>query len=215
MLKASMFLVGLLCYMQLSAQTKTLKVKDPNLKKTYELFTVLEFNPDVKEGPYQYIIQGKLATEGSFHENRRGGLWKWYNTNGEPQCMVNYNTGIVHYSVRNGFVVNWYDEDIAYNKDRAIIKLTSDDIQNDIIFKNLRYPRSARENNIQGRVIIGILVNERGRIIKYRIATSIDSSIDNAALKIVKEIPFDFLPAYKNGQAITDEYLLPVVFRLQ
>ena len=215
MLKASMFLVGLLCYMQLSAQTKTLKVKDPNLKKTYELFTVLKFNPDVKEGPYQHIIQGKIATEGRYHENRRGGLWTWYNTKGEPECIVNYNTGIVHYPVKNGLMLNWYDEEIVYRQNRSIINLLSDDVAYNVISKNLHYPAYAKDHGIQGEATIGITVNNKGSITQYRIIGSTDTSINTAALNIVKLIPFEFLPAYKNGQAITDEFLFPVRFTLR
>lgn len=210
-----LFITCSLSCLQLSAQTKILKIKDPNLKKTYESFTVLQFNPDVKEGDYKHIIQGSLATEGNYHENRKGGLWKWYNRTGEAGCMVNYNTGIVHYPVKNGLIVNWYDESLVCEKDRSVIKLTSDDFVNNIIAKNLRYPAFALKNNIQGRVVIGIAVNAAGATTGYRIATSVDTSLDNAALNIVKLLPLDFIPAYKKGQAVDDEYLLPVGFQLQ
>lgn len=213
--KVSLFLLCLIASLHLHAQSKKIKVKDERLKHTYEVFTVLEYNPDVKEGPYKRVVQGKLAVEGMYHENRKGGLWTWYNGDAEPVCMVNYNTGIVHYYVRNGFFLNWYDESIVYEKDRPVILLTSEDVRNDIIAKNLRYPDYAKENNLQGRVVIGITVNSMGNITNYKIATSIDSSLDNEALKVVKMVPFDFIPAYKKGQAITDEYLLPVTFRLQ
>lgn len=210
-----LFIICHLCCLQLSAQTKVLKIKDPKLKKTYESFTVLQFNPDVKEGAYKHVIQGVLATEGSYHENKKGGLWKWYNKDGEAECMVNYNTGIVHYPVRNGLIINWYDESLVYEKDRSVIKLTSDDLIYNIVARNLRYPAYATERGIQGRVVIGIAVNNMGVITGYRVATSVDTSLDNAALNIVKLIPLDFIPAYKKGQAVNDEYLLPVGFQLQ
>ncbi|MGN6568473.1 MAG: TonB family protein [Flavipsychrobacter sp.] len=210
-----LFITCSLSCLQLSAQTKILKIKDPNLKKTYESFTVLQFNPDVKEGDYKHIIDGRLATEGNYHENKRGGLWKWYNKKGEAESMVNYNTGIIHYPVKNGFMVNWYDESLVYEKDRSVIKLTSDDIIYSIIAKYLRYPATARESGIQGKVVIGIAVNSLGTITGYRIATSVDTSLDNVALNIVKLLPFDFIPAYKKGQAVDDEYLLPVGFQLR
>ncbi|MBS1690213.1 MAG: energy transducer TonB [Bacteroidetes bacterium] len=213
--KLSLLLLCLIASLHLHAQAKKIKVKDEHLKHTYEVFTVLEYNPDVKEGPYKRVVQGKLAVEGMYHENRRGGLWTWYNGDEEPGCMVNYNTGIVHYYVRNGFFLNWYDESIVYEKDRSVILLTSEDVRNDVIAKNLRYPDYARKNNLQGRVVIGITVNPMGNITGYKVATSMDSSLDNAALNIAKLIPLDFIPAYKNGHAVTDEYLLPVGFELR
>lgn len=215
MKKLLLFIICSLPCLQLFAQTKVLKVKDPHFKKTYESFTVLEFNPDVKEGVYKHVIDGKLTTEGSYHENKRGGLWKWYNKDGEAECMVNYNTGIVHYPVKNGFMVNWYDESLVYEKDRSVIKLTPDDVIYSIIAKYLRYPASARESGLQGKVVIGIAVNSLGAITGYRVATSIDTSLDNAALSVVKLIPIDFIPAYQKGQAVNDEYLLPVGFQLR
>jgi len=212
--KLCLFLVCLIASLPLHAQSKKIKIKDAQLKNSYELFTVLEYNPDVKNGPYKRVIQGNVAVEGMYLENRKGGIWKWYNNDGE-ESIVNYNTHVIHYPVKNGFLVNWYDDDLAATDNRPVIKLTSDDVVYNVIAKTLRYPVYARERGIQGKVVIGIIIDESGRIKNYKIATSVDTSLDNAAINIVKTIPLDFIPAYKKGKAITDEYLLPVMFRLQ
>jgi len=65
----------------------------------------------------------------------------------------------------------------------------------------VRYPSWALQQGIEGRVVVRMLVDERGSVVKAYVAkTSGYSSLDEAAVRAVKE--YRFLPALKNGKPI-------------
>ena len=63
------------------------------------------------------------------------------------------------------------------------------------------YPSWALQQGIEGRVVVRMLVDERGRVAKAYVAkTSGYSSLDEAAVRAVRR--YRFLPALKNGKPI-------------
>jgi len=65
----------------------------------------------------------------------------------------------------------------------------------------VRYPSWALQQGIEGRVVVRMLVDERGRVVKTYVAkTSGYSSLDEAAVAAVKK--YRFLPALKNGKPV-------------
>lgn len=81
------------------------------------------------------------------------------------------------------------------------------------ISNNLRYPEAAKQNDIQGRVIVKFVVEKDGSIGAATIAKGVDSDIDREALRIVKKMP-RWKPARTNGQAVRSYFTIPVTFRL-
>ena len=79
--------------------------------------------------------------------------------------------------------------------------------------KNLEYPKNARENNIQGRVMVSFVVNEDGHLSDFSIAKSANDELDNEALKMAKSMP-NWKPGSKDGKPVKVRYTIPVNFRL-
>ena len=79
--------------------------------------------------------------------------------------------------------------------------------------KNLEYPKNARENNIQGRVMVSFVVNEDGHLSDFSIAKSANDELDNEALKMAKSMP-NWKPGTKDGKPVKVRYTIPVNFRL-
>ena len=80
--------------------------------------------------------------------------------------------------------------------------------------KELQYPQIAVENRIQGRVYIQFVVNKDGTIQDVTLAKSVDNSIDQEALRVVKKMP-KWIPAQQNNAACRSRYILPILFRLK
>ncbi len=55
--------------------------------------------------------------------------------------------------------------------------------------ENIQYPENARENNIEGRVIIRFVVNEDGHISDCAIVKSVSGDCDTEALRVIKNMP--------------------------
>ncbi len=79
---------------------------------------------------------------------------------------------------------------------------------------NVRYPESAQQNDIQGRVIVKFVVEKDGSIGKAEILKGVDRDLDREALRVVKKMP-KWQPGKNNGVAVRSYFNLPVVFKLQ
>lgn len=79
---------------------------------------------------------------------------------------------------------------------------------------NVRYPESAQQNDVQGRVIVKFVVEKDGSIGTATILKGVDKDLDREALRVVKKMP-KWQPGKNNGVAVRSYFNLPVVFRLQ
>ena len=79
---------------------------------------------------------------------------------------------------------------------------------------NIKYPVVAQENGVQGRVIVGFVVERDGSISDVKVMRSVDPSLDREAQRVVKAMP-KWKPGKQNGSAVRVKYTVPVVFRLQ
>lgn len=80
--------------------------------------------------------------------------------------------------------------------------------------ENTNYPTIAAENGVQGRVVIGFVVEKDGSITDVTVIKSQDPSLDREATRVVKSMP-RWIPGKQNGSAVRVKYQVPVTFRLQ
>ena len=78
---------------------------------------------------------------------------------------------------------------------------------------NVRYPKEAHENGIQGRVIVTFVVGKDGSISDASIVRSIDPQLDAEALRVVNEMP-TWTPGMQNGEPVAVKYTVPITFKL-
>ena len=79
---------------------------------------------------------------------------------------------------------------------------------------NIHYPTVAAENGVQGRVVVGFVVERDGSITDVNVLRSVDPSLDREAMRVVKAMP-KWTPGKQNGSAVRVKYQVPVTFRLQ
>lgn len=79
---------------------------------------------------------------------------------------------------------------------------------------NIHYPTVAAENGVQGRVVVGFVVERDGSITDVKIIRGVDPSLDREAMRVVKNMP-KWTPGKQNGSAVRVKYQVPVSFRLQ
>lgn len=80
--------------------------------------------------------------------------------------------------------------------------------------KNIRYPAEAHTNNIQGRVVVSVIINTDGKATNAKIVQGVAPSLDAEALRVATTMP-DWTPGTKDGKPVNVKYTFPVVFRLQ
>lgn len=81
------------------------------------------------------------------------------------------------------------------------------------IAKNVKYPREAREKNIEGKVYVQFIIEKDGSTSNAKIIRGIDPLLDNEALRVVNEMP-KWKPGKQRGQEVRVNYTLPINFAL-
>ena len=79
---------------------------------------------------------------------------------------------------------------------------------------NIKYPKAAQENGIQGRVIVQFVVEKDGTPTEFKVIRSVDPDLDAEALRVMKEMP-KWKPGMQRGQVVRVKYTVPVTFRIQ
>nr|WP_279191869.1 TonB family protein [Bacteroides intestinalis] len=80
--------------------------------------------------------------------------------------------------------------------------------------KELRYPESAKEKGIQGRVTVQFIIDKEGNVTGSKVTRSVDKDMDTEAIRLVKAMP-KWKPGMQKGKAVAVKYTVPVVFRLE
>jgi protein TonB len=80
---------------------------------------------------------------------------------------------------------------------------------------NVRYPESAIEQEIQGKVFIEFVVYPNGELGQYRILRGVHSLLDKEAMRVIKATAGKWKPGKQNGKPVAVVFRLPVVFVLK
>lgn len=79
--------------------------------------------------------------------------------------------------------------------------------------QNVKYPKKAMENGVQGRVLVSFIVETNGSISNVKVVRSVDPELDTEALRVVKKMP-KWTPGMQKGKAVRVRFTLPISFRL-
>jgi hypothetical protein len=83
------------------------------------------------------------------------------------------------------------------------------------VSNNLKYPPSARDNNISGRVILLFVLTKEGNISGIDFLEHVDPEIDLEALRVINLIPAEkWHPAEINNKKVNYFYAIPITFTL-
>lgn len=81
------------------------------------------------------------------------------------------------------------------------------------ISETVKYPASAAEKNIQGRVIVRFVVNTDGKIEQTEVIRSVDPAIDKEAVRVVNAMP-QWIAGEQGGKKVSVYFTLPINFKL-
>lgn len=131
-----------------------------------------------------------------------------------------------------------YDVKSVDSKTNATESLTADiqnNIQNDSIYNvcakmpefpggtgellnymssNIKYPKSAVEKNLEGRVFVMFVIEKDGSISNIEILKGFDKECDAEAVRVVSSMPKWNPGVNKEGEVVRTKYTIPVVYKL-
>ena len=80
--------------------------------------------------------------------------------------------------------------------------------------KNIKYPISAQQAKIEGRVIVQFVVGRDGSVSDAKVMRGVNPELDAEAVRVVSIMP-NWIPGKQRGKAVAVKYTMPIMFRLQ
>ena len=79
--------------------------------------------------------------------------------------------------------------------------------------KNLKYPAMAKQNKIQGTVVVSFIVNKDGGVADIKLSKTADPLLDREALRVMKMMP-NWKPGMDKNKVCRTMIAVPIVFQL-
>jgi hypothetical protein len=198
---------------------ETVEKKSRLTDNVTERFTVLKSNAVIKNGPYQALYKRKMPIAmGNYTQNKKTGIWRFYNPQGKLMQMYNYDRDSVQYEApefKNS-------SDFFYFIDKELAdtdKVTKPVKPGGRYYGYLPYlglyqiPFSPYQYSINGCVaVIELLISPLGRLAGYKVRTVCDSydfdQTINMDVKLFKEEDKRFIPAIFNGEPVVSRIFI-------
>ena len=82
----------------------------------------------------------------------------------------------------------------------------------DFLYSNLKYPKDAAKQKVEGRVLVLFVVETDGTLTDVKVAKKVFPSLDAEAVRVVKTMP-KWTPGKHNDQPVRVRFALPIVFK--
>jgi protein TonB len=164
-----------------------------------------------------YHPTGFIDSTGSIENNALQGDWQYYNDTGRLIFKKKYDKGKLVYLKD---VINDPDTSIKINDIKEDGHEKESDFPGGVrawqrfMIKNMQYPERAFNAKVMGEVIIIFVVDTEGRVDDPKIFRSVEYSIDEAALELIKKSP-KWNPATQYGKLVRSYKKQPVIYRLE
>lgn len=81
------------------------------------------------------------------------------------------------------------------------------------ISKNTKYPNSAKENGISGKLYVKFIISKTGEVTNVTVLNPVNPIIDKEAMRVVRSMP-NWKPGIQKGEAVRVQYIIPIKFNL-
>lgn len=99
-------------------------------------------------------------------------------------------------------------------RDKAEKKKCAEEKMLTFIYSNIKYPAIARENGVEGMVVVSFVVEKDGSITGAKVVRDIGAGCGAEALRVVGKMP-NWEPGKQRGRPVRVQFNLPVRFRLE
>ncbi|RYE16906.1 MAG: TonB family protein, partial [Sphingobacteriaceae bacterium] len=204
-----MYLIS--AYTKLSDRNSSVALSiNPIIKNAYDSTGV----ETVKDGNGHYAVFDNdykyVEEEGDMKDGKRNGIWKGTLNEGK----VTYTEEFANGNFIKGTRTNADGSTINYTAKEALPTFKGGEKGfGNYLSNNLRYPPDARERGIQGRVLIGFVVETDGSLTNIRILKGVHPNLDAEALRVIKQSP-KWNPGLQHGVPVKVAYAMPLNFAL-
>lgn len=214
---------------------------DNSLKKEgyYSYYNKYQHDSTIRNGEWISYAHGKIENIKNYNNGKLNGISKYYYKDTNVLHMVAFFNNDYIDSLRSYYPdgklkrIEVYNPDRKSRKHRFLVKKCFDEDGNEISFtpyykmpqhpsfdinkylaSNIKYPVTARKDNIEGRVIVRFVVDTNGTITHITVLQSVRKDIDNEAIRVIKQMP-RWNPGTEDGEPIKVFFTIPISFLLR
>jgi protein TonB len=207
---------------------------------THKLQMVGHFNnmqQEYREGWFVYYDStGHITSQGNYLNDKREGKWKTNYLYSDTLWSVSYyNNGAVDGTDTLFFVSGNIRRTETYKNDEWVSGKCFDTNGREIpyypyqvdpkfpggveaisnfIAKEVNYPKAARNKGVEGRVLVGFVIETDGSLSDIKIIQSVAEELDNEALRVINKMP-KWTPGKLDNQPARFSYTQPISFQLK
>ena len=82
-----------------------------------------------------------------------------------------------------------------------------------IISENVKYPQTAKDNGVTGKVIVRFVINQKGMVENAYVYRGIDPLLDQEAIRVIESLP-RWNPGTQRGKPVKLWFTMPINFQL-
>ena len=182
-----------------------------------EIHSLGEFSKGKKSGYWIYnrLKNGILFPKGkgNYKNGDKSGVWEFYSKTGKLIQKYNFDTRELEYPIDRP---KQPAEGEALSLQYSTTFIGGNEEIFEQLWENLVYPKKAEEAGIQGKVIVGFVVDANGEVTDIHVIHGIGGGCDESAMDAVRSTSGKWIPARKqNGETIATEMSLPIDFSLR
>jgi len=151
----------------------------------------------------------------SYKEFEPVGLWVFENEklNRNYDFNVEYvDTFICADCYKDTLIKDYFKNNDTFNYKAPVLN-TGDKSVWDFLAKNVNYPAYAKENNIEGKLIVSFIIDEKGIVNDVKVIKGAHIVLDKELVMVIKSLRFSS-PCLINNKPIKLGFKLPFFFRL-
>ncbi|MCU4165202.1 TonB family protein [Carboxylicivirga caseinilyticus] len=168
-----------------------------------------ESSEGVKNGNYQLFYKDHLIEKGQYSFGKKVGKWQYFNFNKILEYEYDFDNMLVTRIGGEHITKNTRFNTPCYFEGSPLIPYL-------FMVSNVNYPKGAINNDVTGRVVLTLKINQKGKVYGFYISEKLNSELDKAVMDAARKIPTDwhFFPATREGQSLLSEYVIPIEFEL-
>jgi len=166
---------------------------------------------------YYYNKKGTIDSTGSYKNGFQQGTWYFINEKGIYILQKEYESGDL-ISTKD---LTKKNDSTDKKKEKKSVRDEKESVfpggvqaWTTYLSSNMVYPQRAQNLVKQGTVVIQFIVDKKGYVISPAISQSIEFSIDQEALRLIKQSPV-WTPAMQDGKIVKSYKKQPITFRLE
>lgn len=168
----------------------------------------------VKDGNGRYQIYNPdfktIEEEGDLKGGKRNGTWKGTMSKSKNAYTEDYADG----KFLKGTIIDANGSTKNYTVKEALPSFNGGTSAfGRYLSQNIRYPDRAKQNNVQGQVIVSFVIENDGRLTDIKILKNVSYDIDAEAYRVMNESP-KWNPGLQHGVPVRVAYTMPINFSL-